>query len=431
MIMLLLLSPLLYSLSFIIYQLKWGIFFFTVPLYRNHLTLFKGFLWGLCALGVHASGILYANMRMQDASWILSIISPVCIIAYFSLLTGLWFFVLEKSKYITSNIILVLVVTPIIHSLFFWFLSYGSFLPFCNHCEGYPFSNPLIPLINIKSIQLLIIHTNYPCALFVLFLLQSIFVFIKKCLLKLIYIVVILCCILMPDNTIIQSSPDFLSLITPLTMQFSDSKESSFPLEYLQQHSAHNLDKKIIISPESAFYCYSLFNSKSLQKLNSPGVTYILGSFSQHDHGTYNTLYLICNGTIIDTHSKQHTLLNESIPDILSFIPGITKPYKKGFFIKKAPPKHDVWNFELFTLEPYICSELFCHSHPIHPLQKNSMLLVCCNDSWFTDWTRYAAHLMVQDATFKALLWQKNIIYIGYQNALFISYQGNIFKIIQ
>src|SRR5690606_33352434 len=104
-----------------------------------------GFLWGICAFGTHASGILYATMRMQNGSWLLRIIPSLLIVLYLALQSGIWFFFLEKAKVFNQRSMVYGCITSVIHTVFFWYISYACLWPLTG-LQGYPFLNPLLPL---------------------------------------------------------------------------------------------------------------------------------------------------------------------------------------------------------------------------------------------------------------------------------------------
>jgi hypothetical protein len=204
-------------------------------------------------------------------------------------------------------------------------------------------------------------------------------------------------------------------------MQFSSTKNSTVPLEYLRAFIQANSHKKIFITPESAFYCHDIFNNNTISTLQIPETTCILGSFTHTQNHRYNSLYLIKQGTLCRVHHKQHALaLTESLPSWCT-ASWIEQLHDKKTFITAAPLKHDIWTIQSKKIEPYTCSEFFCHAQPMHPLKKESSILLCCNDSWFIEWTSYVSNLMIADAQLKAVLWNTDIIYVGYQKALFIT----------
>lgn len=416
-------SATLYTLSFIVRPLWWTILLFTLPLVHIRFNFLNGFLWGLCAFSLHASGILYATMRMQNGPWILRIIPSIIIVLYLSLHAGIWFFMVGKIKTLNLSGFLYVCVVSLLHTFFFWYTSYYCFWPLAG-IYGYSFINPLLPLTQSPACLVLIRYTGMIGSLFVLFLFSTLITFFSKkfliifCTIGLIYLYLPL--------SITEPLPDWVKLIAPFQIQFSSTTNSIVPLEYLKSFIHAHPHKKIFITPESAFYCYDIFNKSPITALAIPHVTCILGSFTHTQAKRYNSLYYIKNGTIRDTHHKQHALaFTESVPAWCT-IGWIEQLYDKKTFIIPAPKKHDLWVIDNHIIEPYICSEFFCHPLPLHPLQKESTLLVCCNDSWFTGWSRYAAHLMVADAQLKGVAWNTEIIYIGYQDALFITKRGYI-----
>ena len=67
--------------------------------------------------------------------------------------------------------------------------------------------------------------------------------------------------------------------------------------------------------------------------------------------------------------------------------------------------------FENVHLVPYICSELFFNDKPDDTLSDVTVVALC-NDNWAK--VSYVRRLMFLAARFKALDWQRDILFIGY-----------------
>jgi apolipoprotein N-acyltransferase len=192
-----------------------------------------------------------------------------------------------------------------------------------------------------------------------------------------------------------------------------------------------NPDKKLFITPESALYNPdSIPLLKEHSYFTTPDTTVIVGSFSPTGDTFYNTLFCIQQGAVAHLHHKQHTVaLVEGLPSWCSFT-WLMKLHGGSPSIARGPRVNDTWRIsDTLSLDPYTCSELFCSRAPRDNASPESTILICCNDSWFAGWMRYAARLMVADARLKAILWKKNCLYIGYQYAGYITTNGEFFPL--
>lgn len=420
-LLLIILSATLYAVSFMVHFLWWTIFLFTIPLHLLRTNFLNGFFWGLWGFGIHTSGLLYATMRMQNGPWPLRAIPPLLVILYFAIQAGIWFVILEKIKTIKMYKKNYFLCTVSINVIFFWYMSYASLWPICGW-QGYPFFNPLLPLVKSPLCLFLIGQLGFIGTMYVAFLIPNLIFLSKERIILTVFCIIIL---IFPTAPAEHSAlAEWVRAIAPFQTQFSSSKNSTVSLEYLNHFIRNHPDKKIFITPESSFYGDNIFDENNLAILDAPGKECILGSFSSNQTARHNTLYWIKNGAIQDLHHKQHAVaLTETVP-LWARLPWLEQLHDKSTFISPADKKQDVWSVNGQPIEPYICSEFFCQLFPLHPLQTSSSVLLCCNDAWFTGWADYVKVLMINDARLKAVLWHTDIVYIGYQDALYINRSG-------
>jgi len=108
-------------------------------------------------------------------------------------------------------------------------------------------------------------------------------------------------------------------------------------------------------------------------------------------------------------------LLSERLPDWLDV------DWIRTRYFKNTPPVHAATNTrpllklsDRIAFVPYICSELFFNEYPDDHYPTHPILAVC-NDHWAPlNHTKYQLYLA---ARFKAIEWQRPIIYISYQYA--------------
>jgi hypothetical protein len=417
-------SALLFAISFMVPQFWWCILLFTLPLYGISKTFCGGFVWGLIAFGLHSSGVLWSVMSMQEGSWALRLIPSLLIISFMAIHGAVWFAVQGVvERRCRWNIQLVLM--PFIQTCFFWYIAYALLLPLGLR-EGYPLANPLLPMLQASGAGR-VLRCGMLGGLYCLFAPAAwMFYGLKKRYIGLVISALALLIMWFIPAVRQATPPAWVAQVHAIPIQWSQGSDPSAPLAMIEEIIHNNPTKKIFITPESALYDpESVEAFKKQSYFSVPEVTVILGSFSATGDRFYNTLFCIQGGTVRYCHHKQHAVvLVEALPSWMSF-EWLTKLHGSSPSIKRGPISDDYWHLsEDLILEPYTCSELFSRQAPRAAAGNYGTLLVCCNDSWFTGWMRYAARLMVADACLKALLWNRDCLYIGYQYAGYISKNG-------
>lgn len=157
-----------------------------------------------------------------------------------------------------------------------------------------------------------------------------------------------------------------------------------------------------------------------------PNCTLIAGGF-RDDQGTHcNTAWWL-HGTVRGYCDKRHAMaLTERVPMLVD-TPAIRKAYfhhVAEVMPSKTPRPRWVLSPEL-TVVPYICSELFFFSKPDAPYPDP--ILALCYDSWPVG--QYARDLLLLTARFKAIAWQRDIIYSGYAFQVVCTKHGEIYPL--
>jgi hypothetical protein len=441
--LMLLLSAIIYSLSFISPKyFGWLIIFWWLPcvIFFKKYSFGSGFIWGLIVWGSHFIWLLFLLINKSYAHWSLAFLLYFLIIIFFSFTSGFLFWgysgivKLFKDNFLTRAFVLLLSWLLYINII----LNFGSVIT--GKLEGYPFANPLIPLVNYKFIAKIILFFSH------------------------IYIV-------SPGGSstpeYLKSSLDKISFISPASWGAGGLvTEAQGPIgcgqsvfHELSRLLSHNTvgesapivvdsptvskesgalvkssDKlKIICAPESTFP-FSLNKYPEILLLWSgilPKKThFFLGAQMTVDKKIYQVVYWINQGRIINCYVKKHRVpFVEYMPKFWRIITPFTNIFLKehdafakpreGIGVKSFRFSHD------FSFYPQVCSELFYinsgDTRGTSQKEKAKVILFFVNDSWFInffkDWLERLAYL-------RALVTQCPIIYCAHSKGRVISPVG-------
>ena len=461
--LILLSSAIGYALPFILSQyLWWLVFLFPVPLLyvvaHDHISFREGYLWGIITFTLHLSGVLYAIITMAQGSYFLRLVPSLFIVLYAALYSGIWFWFTSKLSIWLGikNKVYCAVILPGIpvkenktmHIFVLWTVTLWFFILwidwYCmwifNRCEGSIFMHPLVPLAEYPQLLQLLPIIGKPILTLLLLAVPTCIttVFIKKNLSSLFA----LCISLLPwlaSLCIVHNPPtlDWCSKITPLPVIFKQTK-NLHRAAYALQHQFRTILKQrphteLIVMPESSLYCNSLITKPELVKLWNKSnlgkpIHIILGTFRCNDTNRYNTLYWIYDGNIKVYFDKRHVMsLVEKIPAWFNFN-FIRRAYFPTFSeISIGTQERPLLNiFENVPFVPYICSDFFCNEYP-DDQYPNTTIIAICNDFWFDTsyYPSYMQRLMYLAACFKAIQWQRNIVYVSFSCSACFDIYGN------
>jgi apolipoprotein N-acyltransferase len=433
--LLILLSALLYSIPFVIPTYSyWGIFFFLMPLFfvlfkQSFLTFFEGLIWGLITFFINYFGLLYFFIEEGKTSfkWFAWCFLWFYIAAY----AGIWFWLSSQLIVYFSiqfnHALIKLFAFASTTIIYFYWLS-TSLLWIFGLREGTLFSFPLLPLMVQPHWLFLLPYTNKYLLLLILVLAQgccSLFLARdnkKYLILSFLLMIPFLYGWLQPIS--IMKRPVWLSKIGFLKPNhLNDIYDCAEDLMLQIQSISQNPTIEIIIGPESTFpyplntdnQCFSLLAENGLESRHL-----LIGAHHKVQQKLYNSLYWINESRIIHHYDKKHlTPFAESLPNIWNKI-GITKNL---FLHKKEPFCGGLKNATLVNLNfiifyPMICSELFFLEQP-PPFDRNVVILLLVNDHWFS--APYLKQLMALVARFKAIEWNRQILYVSHDRRLFFS----------
>lgn len=425
----------------------WLVFFFPVPvLYAatiQPLGFKEGFYWGVLSLGLHLWGILRATVELAEGSLVCKLLPTLVLLAYIGLISALFFSIahlIQKNINVSKK--------PSI-SLAIWGLTlWGYYYFFDNTClfpagiwEGYCLLNPLLPLTQFPAFLTLLSKIynpllSGPLLLALLFLSAACFtyVLIKKmpivtCIISIIALMPWLLSLSFYTKEI--ASPPWLSAITVVPWRFKVPLEDIGKALQIHLERAMQLfpNTKLIIMPEGAIHPLDLqkIGPRCFVWENQKSIDLLVGGTSWHDEKRYNTIYWVQNGCLKTWFYKRHAML------LIEYLaPGINCEFLKKLYFNTMVPLSTSTNarplWQLFpdaAFTPYICSELFFNQKPDDT--HNVPIIAFCGDHWCS--STYIRKLMYMAACYKAIIWQREIMYISYYYAYYCTKEGGIFAI--
>jgi predicted amidohydrolase len=391
------LSAFLYSISFIFHSYFWWlIFLFPLPLFyaliQDYTLAFtEGFLWAYCIACMHSFCCLYVIAVMAQEYWYYGIVIGMFFVMYFSIVTGLLWYVCSCVIIRLQGIKKIYCFVVLLAVQFFIFDRY-LLTPF-GIVEGYPLLNPLYLLVHIPYYYQNKYQKN--C---------------NTCFDNIVVITDSVCC----------DSPYHSCLVIAHAVQKALENNPSLTTIIMPESFLCGLD-------EDSANIFSVWSQKMLGKK----ITVIGGGDRQDGASFYNCLYWIHNGKVRGIYDKTHTmLLSERLPTLCSFLSFMYRSPKKREVAVASAERFLITTKDGFSVTPYICSEFF-FSHALSSLEQEGTILVVVNDSLFIGhWlSAYGADLLLLLARYKALLYKRAIIYVGYRHASFITSGGEPFEL--
>jgi apolipoprotein N-acyltransferase len=399
----------LLSLSLIFY-------FFNKQKLSFKAALFYGFTWGILVFSVHFIWLLILLLEKINACKSFALFSYSFTVFYFSLTSALWLcalsFLIEffanlqphtrhsrldrESRQIKLTKLASMTSFCFAGYTYFYFLESYS-LWFLGRLEGYPFLNPLIPLINFRLFMKILICFGFGV------------------------------------------QPDFGGLknteFIHLTPEARQEGESWVDAEYkvLQElcklklwERTDQTKKLVVLAPESAFP-FPLNKYQSAIELWSnvlPKNTHLfIGSQYKYGEKLCQSVYWIHQRRIKNIYVKKHRVpFVEKIPKFYRNLDLIRKVFLGDvcqFSRAKALPQAQCFELsEDIIFIPQICSELFFSSSykTFSKIKKEhgkqAFIAFFVNDSWFTG---YFKRILYNSAKLKSILSGVPLIYVGHE----------------
>ena len=444
---LLIISAVLYALSFMVsQQLWWLVFIFPIPLFyvalRGQLSFKYGYLWGIIFFSLHLSGVLFSIILIAKGSYFYRIIPSLFIILYESLFTAIIFWLANKitiCSYLESKLFYKLLVWVAALWLFIHWVDWYCLWIF-DKCEGCFFMHPLLPLVvRPQLLRLLPVIGKGLLSLLLLMVPACATIALKTrkqyaVILTMLFSFPWLISWLLPVTQ--SQPPTWVTKIAVLSTMFPRSVSLTGAVNAAGDQFKNILQQyphvEFIVMPESSFYCSNL-TMTGLTTLWDEwhvgrSVDIVVGAFRWKKGKYYNSLHWIRNGIIQTCFDKRHAMiLIERMPSWFDFW------FIHDLYFKTVPeisPAQDK-RLQLSIMKetafvPYICSELFFNEHPDDEYPDIPILAIC-NDIWFHPlyYFSYVQTLMYLVAKFKAIQWQRNIVYVAFSQAVFLDKYGN------
>ncbi len=439
---LLTLSAILYALTFIIAALWWLIFvpfallFYTMITYK--LSFIEGLVWGTLFFSLQASGIFYSLFYMaqgKPTSFIMLVGTLFLLILYAACYSGIWFWSINFIKrYSTSSFLQLLLWVTFswlyiftIDQLVLWI--FGSF-------EGYPLAHPLLPLASYPPF-LTILPVFGKHILTGVFLASSSLLgalFLIKDSRKKLFVAIAALFPWLISQSLYHTSfnrPEWLSKIAILPESFYNPGNPARTIAEVAQRLKTLIQEnpfiELIILPESALYLCDLFAHRELlkawdQEHLSRQMHIITGALYKENTICSNAVYWIYDGVIQKFFCKKHALLlTERLPQWAhtSSLKQLYYKENKPFITPSCNKREPFVITPTLTFVPYICSEIFFKAYPD---DIQARILSLCNDTWIE--ASYIKRLMQFMHRFRALEWQRTIVYVSYTHSYLYDAQG-------
>lgn len=122
------------------------------------LTFAKGFVWGLLVFGSHFVWLAVLLATKSHAPWIFAFGGYALIVVYFSLTSGVWFYVTQRllGRCRGKHTRLERPVGFLLSTIIYYYFIENWSLFILGRAEGYPFLNPLIPFAHYRPILWLV-----------------------------------------------------------------------------------------------------------------------------------------------------------------------------------------------------------------------------------------------------------------------------------
>jgi hypothetical protein len=428
------LSAILYALPFFLsHHFWWLIFLFPVLLLyttrKINFSFIHGYVWGCAVFTLHTFGWIYLIATMAGESWAVGLMLGIALILYQALFPAFLFFCVTKivTSFSIHNAIARLCLWTIALWLFIVWVDWYSFWIFGVQ-EGYPLMHPLIVLVQKPELLWLLPIVGKQ-------LLTALFLLVPMSITALLWyrnwrVLLFLCIIFLffwrqPEESC--KGVDWSANIKTLSCMICSAADDPTVIikiigNHLKKMVAQQPEINIIIMPESACDISNFAElSELLQLWNSEHlgrkIHIIFGASRYQGDDYYNALHWVHDGILQHCYDKKHAmLLTERLPGLMNndYLRSIYFSEKKPITVSSCK-RTSLALLKNINFVPYICSELFFNELPDD--YSKEPIIAIANDLLFAP---YIQKLLVLLARFKAIQWQRNIIYVSYAHSLFI-----------
>lgn len=463
---LLIISAILYALPFLFSEyLWWLIFIFPVPLLYvtrvQNISFVQGYVWGIIVFSLHLHAGIFIVADLARDMRLVGFVMGIVMILYQALVPAVLFWLTTKTIQLFS------IQSPFFR-LSLYALALDLFILWTDqYClwifgvqEGYPLMHPLLPLAQQPKLLMLLPILGKQL-LTILFLLVPVSVVILLCLpaealpcppkllakdgtkegYKNRRTLLFFMCVLIPwilcfmHETPNTKSPDWYNRIKSLPCMIhatGNNPETVMKIvaRYLKNTVETYPNVTVIIMPESALNiavyanAIELFSLCSKKYVGKP-IHFIFGACRKQNDDYYNSLHWVYDGQLQACFDKKHAMLmTERLSDWMDGELMQTIYFKDMPCITPSCSNRKLLNLgDGYVFVPYICSELFFNEYP-DDCYKNRPIIAIINDVLFTE--SYMQKLLLLLARFKAIQWQRYIVYVAYGDSVFIDKRGEI-----
>ena len=402
------------------------IFFFPLPFLlitaSAHISFFAFYGWSIGILAIHSSGMLWGIFNLSCGSLAIRVAPlaiALCIEALYPAAI-FWFTHWGIAQIHNATILPRLLIWSWSLSIVFLVLIHIS-LWYTGACEGHPLINPLLPLAAHPALLTYILPTLGTACTLVLML--SFAVPIAYALithtLRPLWFSALLALPWVISWVVHRPAPHAPAWVQQVIVSIESPKTLLSNTDLLRE-------KKYLFFPESA--CSGCLAALCDLAAQVPTCTIIAGGF-RDDHGAHRNTAWLLRGTIQSFCDKRHAMtLTERVPVLVD-----CKAIRAAYFhniaeVRPTQASRPRWVLSPeLTLVPYICSELFFFAKPDDPYYDP--IIALCYDNWSS--ARYVHNLLLLTARYKAIAWQRDIIYVGYAQQGLCTQDGQLFSIMR
>jgi hypothetical protein len=443
---LLVFSAVLYPLPFYFSKtLFWVSFLYLVPLFyvgvHYRVSLREGYIWGLITLLGHEFGVFTGLFTMAEGAYSARMVPIFFLVVFRAIFPAVWLFIvgtcMRMCRHCTSiTRLMAWVMSAWLYELWMDYYHLSLF----GNWEGYLLLNPLIPLAEYPKLLWMLPLLHIPGLLLYLFICSGVWTYAiiskkpQSC------FVAVLVCIpwaagyLKHDRARVY--PSWLSSIGALQHKFFTYPEGP-AITFLQKDCATLKQRypevTCVICPESCIYETDLPLSLRIYAGNYDNILeslqLVIGGFYNEEgraENHRNTAYFADHNKTLHLFYKRHAMaLTERMPQWLDSAVIRDLYFNRRPQVAASRNVRPIWLLAGKPMSPYICSELFFNKHP-DDAYAGITILAMCNDYWAPPSVGY---LMYLGAQLRAREWGRNILYVSYRYAVYITKNGEIYPL--
>lgn len=437
-------SALLYGLALIMSPSWWWLSFICfAPLFylgsQQNLTFKEGFFYCALLWTLGGAGIIQTLYILGSGPFLIRILPSVSIVLIQALVGGFWFFgtslfltkIQIRSPYLRIGwwmVTTVLYFYWVIHlslSMFDYWEGYFLLYPLLPLAE-YPAALSWMPLLGKGPLMWLLLGTN--AAMTIPFITDTTIIRWGAPLLGTLPWVIQ--AVSAPER---KNPPAWVDRVAAIHKKFVSVPTPMDAAQEIQKDIKKILSRypqvEVVLFPESSLYKLNLDTSRELAtywnstELGKP-LSLVIGASKWEEATNRNTLYWVYDGIVQGSFNKRHAM---AVTETIGWyrIPFLKKLFHEDNDLVQAStnPRMPFPLLPEVSFIPYICSELFFNDTPDDHYPQ-AIITELANDYWAK--STYIRHLMFLSARFKAIEWQRPIIYVSFYHNGFLDTEGTI-----